>query len=201
MKRFFASAAALTASFCLAACSVTGGGSTSRKNGLDCAFQSSMSLTMDRLTAEGTLTRAGSGEWQVEFDSPNTLSGVTLSLSQGEVTASYKGLSFSVPRSALPVKAMMLNLAEAVDSCSGQEELSGKEEDGSLIVSGSLEGGEYSITVDGNGALTAFEMPGSKLKIVFTDVTVIEPSLTHETTEGETGAAEEISTEQVSENS
>ena len=197
MKKLFASAAALTASLCLAACSVAGGSGSSRKNSLDTAFCSEMTLTMDRLTAEGTLTRTGSGQWQAEFDSPNTLSGVTLSLSQGEVTASYKGLSFSVPQSAMPVKAMILELAEAVDGCAGQEELSGKEDGDSLIVSGKLEGGDYTLTVDGDGALTSFEMPNNKLKIVFTGFTVLDSAVTETTT----AAAEEIPTEDMSGNS
>lgn len=182
MKRFFTSAAALMASLCLAACSVTGKDS-SRKNGLDCAFQSSVSLTMDRLSAEGRITRFGEGVWRAEFDSPNTLSGVTLDFAEGNVTASYKGLSFSVPQSALPVKAMMLELIEAVDSCAKLEELSGKEEDGALLIGGNLEAGEYTLSVDGEGSISAFEMPGSKLKIVFSEVTAIEGALPEETTE------------------
>ena len=177
MKRSFTSAAALMASLCLAACSVTGRSSSSRENGLDCPFQSSVSLTVDRLTAEGRITRFGEGVWRAEFDSPNTLSGVTLDCAEGDVTASYKGLSFSVPQSALPVKAMMLELIEAVDSCAKLEELSGKEEDGALLIGGSLEAGEYTLSVDGQGSISAFEMPGSKLKIVFTDVTAIEGAL------------------------
>ncbi|HOR23008.1 MAG TPA: hypothetical protein PLY43_09825, partial [Ruminococcus sp.] len=134
-------------------------------------------------SAEGRITRFGEGIWRAEFDSPNTLSGVTLDFAEGNVTASYKGLSFSVPQSALPVKAMMLELIEAVDSCAKLEELSGKEEDGALLIGGNLEAGEYTLSVDGEGSISAFEMPGSKLKIVFSEVTAIEGALPEEATE------------------
>ena len=46
-----------------------------------------------------------------------------LEFSEGNVIASYKGLTFSVPQSAVPVKAMMLNLIMAVDDNAKLEEL------------------------------------------------------------------------------
>ena len=139
-------------------------------NGLNSSFSSSVSVALDEMNAEGTVKRFGNGMWEVEFSSPNTLSGVMLSFSEGNVTASYKGLNFSVPQSALPVKAMMLNLITAADDLAENEELSGSEKDGMIEISGSLDGGEYTLTVDKNGNIASFSMPGSKLKMTFSDV-------------------------------
>ena len=173
MKRLMVSLFALVTAVLLTACSVPsagGGSSGSRENHLGEPFEASMTLTLDRLEAQGKLS-GNEDSWQAEFESPNTLSGVVLTFSNtdGTVTASYKGLTFSVPKSALPVKAMLLNLIAAVGENSRNEMLSGEEKDGILTVSGTLDSGGYLLSVDSSGLLSRFEMPDSKLTIVFTD--------------------------------
>ena len=180
MKRIFAFATA-AAAVCLTACAVTRGGSSSRRNGLGCAFSSAVSITIDRLEAGGEVKRFGDGVWEIEFSEPNTLSGVKLEFSEGNVIASYKGLSFSVPRSAIPVKAMMLNLMKAVDDNATETELTGEENDGLLSIKGSLDGGDYVLTVDENGLLSTFEMPNNKLKMRFTELKTAEIALEQNT--------------------
>ncbi len=181
MKKLVTFTLTILMALCLVSCSVPLKSTTSRKNGLDCAFQADVSITLDRLQAEGVVKRFGTGAWEVEFSSPNTLSGVKLEFSEGNTEASYKGLSFSVPQSAVPVRAMMLNLIKAVDSNAKSEELKGEEKDGSLEVSGKLDGGEYVIMVDKNGKLCGFEMENNKLKMTFSGFTVIDSSAAEET--------------------
>ena len=183
MKRIFTFVLTAAAAICLTACSVADVGGSSRKNGLGCGFSSEVSITLDRLEAEGAVKRFGEGAWEIEFTEPNTLSGVKLEFSEGNVIASYKGLSFSVPQSAVPVKAMMLNLIKAVDDNAGAEELTGEENDGMLSIKGNLDGGEYILTVDGEGLLSSFEMPNNKLKMRFTELKATEISLEQSTTE------------------
>ena len=157
MKRLFTSVLLFAGIFCLTSCSSPMGGGTVREN---------------KLNAEGTVTRLGDGEWTAEFDSPNTLSGVKLTFSSGSVTADYKGLTFSVPKSALPVKAMLGNLIEAVDTNARESELSGRENEGRFEISGSLDGGDYTLILDNSGNIAAFDMPNNLLHISFTDVQV-----------------------------
>ncbi len=189
MKKLFTSVFIFMSVLCLTSCSSPMSGRTSRENNLAGAFTSSATITLDKLTAEAAISRYGDGEWTVEFDSPNTLSGVKLSFSEGNVCADYKGLSFSVPKSALPVKAMMLELIEAVDTNARETELHGSENDGMLEINGSLEGGDYILTVDGNGNIAEFEMPNNLLDITFKDVTATKAE-----TEETTSAEETVST-------
>ena len=63
----------------------------------------------------------------MEFSSPNTLAGVLLSYRDDNVEASYKGLSFSVPKSALPLKAIISSLIDVVDTTAELPEISGEE--------------------------------------------------------------------------
>lgn len=175
MKRLVAFAVTILTAACMAACSVSGKGDTSKPNGLGSSFQAAVSVVLDDLNAEGTVKRMGSGNWEIEFNSPNTLSGVKLAFLDGNVTASYKGLNFSVPQTALPVKAMMNNLIAAVDDLAANEKLTGTEEDGMLKISGTLDGGEYTVTTDSNGNLVSFEMPNNKLTMTFSGITPIQP--------------------------
>ena len=196
MKRLFTSVLLFAGIFCLTSCSSPIGGSTVRENKLNCAFTSPVTMTLDKLNAEGTVTRLGDGEWTAEFDSPNTLSGVKLTFSSGSVTADYKGLTFSVPKSALPVKAMLGNLIEAVDTNARESELSGRENDGRFEISGSLDGGDYTLILDNSGNIAAFDMPNNLLHISFTDVQVRGGILPHseETTAAETTEFAELTT-------
>ena len=183
MKKILASVfLPLTAAICVTGCNSPNLASQSRENNLDSPFEAHMTLDLERLNAEGTIKRFGDGEWKLEFDSPNTLSGVEMTFSQGDVTASYKGLSFSVPKSALPVKAMTLCLIEAVDTNARLEQLTGTENNGFLEIGGSLDAGEYTLRVDGSGLPAAFMMPNNNLTVRFEEVQVIT-STPAETTE------------------
>lgn len=188
MKRIFTFVLTIAAALCLAACAVPTGGESSRKNGLGNAFSAAVSITLDRLEAEGEIKRYGEGVWEIEFSEPNTLSGVKLEFSEGNVIASYKGLTFSVPQSAVPVKAMMLNLIKAVDDNAKLGELSGEDSDGMLKVSGSLDGGDYTLTVDKDGLLSGFDMPNNKLTMKFTEMKTAEITAEQETAETTTEA-------------
>ena len=137
MKKLLTSVCAFLCVFSLASCSNPMSASVKRPNNLSNSFTAKMNISLDKLNAEGTVTRHGDNMWTAEFNSPNTLSGVTLNFEENIVKASYKGLDFSVPKSALPVKAMLSNLIEAVDTAARSEELTGTENEGLLLVEGS----------------------------------------------------------------
>ncbi len=177
MKKLITFTLALLMVLCVVSCDVPLKSTTSRKNGLDNAFQADAVIMLDRLQAEGVVKRFGTGVWEIEFSSPNTLSGVKLEFSEGNTEASYKGLSFSVPQSALPVKSMMLNLIKAVDDNARLDELKGEEKDNILEVSGKLEGGEYVLKIDKDGKLAGFDMDNNKLEMTFTNITPIDPGV------------------------
>ena len=170
MKRLLASVLASVCVFSAVSCSSPVKSQSSRQNNLSNPFTAKMSVSLDKMTADGTITRSSDSKWEAEFDSPNTLSGVKLTFEDNIVKASYKGLDFSVPKSALPVKAMLTNLIDEVDSLAIEEELHGSEAEGLLHIEGSLDGGEYSLCVDKDGYIRTFEMPNNLLKIAFSEV-------------------------------
>ncbi len=178
MKKLLASVLVCVCVFLMTACSTPMKSSTKRQNNLNSSFTAKMNLSLEKFNAEGTITRLGDGRWEAEFESPNTLSGVKLVFEENIIKASYKGLDFSIPKSAVPVKAMLVNLIEAVDSSAREAELTGSEKEGLFCMEGSLEGGNYSLSLDSSGNIHTFEMPNNLLKIAFSEVsaTVIPSS-------------------------
>jgi len=171
MKKRFLGITAVCMAALLTACSFGKvGGSGTVKNGLNTQMTADVAITIDEFTASGKVTRESEGVWVLDFNEPKTVSGVKLSFTNGEAEASYKGLSFSVPHTALPVKSMMLNLITVVEEQAKLEELEGKLKDEFFEIKGKLECGDYILTVDKDGKLVNFAMPGSKLDMKFTNV-------------------------------
>lgn len=150
------------------------------------------------------LTRSGAEQWEAAFSDPPTLAGVTLSFDGNAVAASYKGLAFTVPKSALPAKNMLVLTTEVLDSLEGTSELPcTAKEDGTWITEGNCGGGEYSLIFTENGTPAELDIPSQPLHIVFTDYTACSAenreaaSETTETTAAETTAppAQESGTE------
>jgi hypothetical protein len=133
------------------------------------SFSMSAEIINDDTQAEALITRYGTDNWDVEFSSPNTLAGVLLSYRDDNVEASYKGLSFSVPKSALPLKAMISNLIYAVDSMSELSEIECQEDDGKMLYEGESEQGKYTLSFNNDGSLYKFAMPNYKLEMTFAD--------------------------------
>lgn len=171
MKKIFRFAFTLFTVIFITSCSSVGGKNGSAPNGIGKPFTASVNIVLDDMNSEGKITRYGKEMWDIEFSSPATISGVLLSFADGNVDASYKGLNFSVPQSALPIKAMMTNLISAAEKIAADDKLEGNEKDGNIQIEGRLDGGDYILTVDKNGNIVKFEMPASKLVMTFTDVT------------------------------
>ena len=70
-------------------------------------FTLSAEIEYEDMRAEAVFTRRDINNWEVEFSSPDTLSGIILTFKDNNVEASYNGLSFSVPKTALPMKSMI----------------------------------------------------------------------------------------------
>lgn len=135
------------------------------------AFTVNAQIMYGEQESAAVVKRLGMSSWDIEFSSPNTLAGVVLSYRENNVEASYKGLSFSVPKSALPLKAIILTLTDVVDSMSQLDEIECEEKDGSFIYEGENEQGKYVLEMDKNGGLSKFTMKNLNLEITFTDFT------------------------------
>ena len=148
-------------------------------------------------SAQLHLTRWGEDLWEAEFSEPATLSGVILTFDGDAVTASYKGLEFSVPKSALPAKNMLVLMTDALDQTAAAEQpvCSGKE-DGTWCYAAECAGGSFTVTFAESGEPLSFELPAQPLKVTFSayTVTAAAPEPTAATLPAETEAAAESTT-------
>lgn len=187
--------------FCLCtACGKSGGISAKAEQKLSGSFSSDFTIELDDFTAEGMLTRYDSGIWSVYFESPAEVSGVQLDFSGDDVSASYKGLSFSVPQSVLPSKALLLQMIRAVDDAASEETISGSSKDDLIEIEGELEGEPYLLFLNSDGSLAEFRMENMGGYIKFSEFTSeIKMTTTSATVESliiTTGESSESSNEQ-----
>lgn len=170
MKRTFMGLVSVT---CLFLCTACGGGGSSAKaeQRLDEGFAASFVMEIDGLTAEGTVTKYAPELWSAAFDSPSEVAGVVLDFAGDDVTASYKGLAFSVPQAAMPSKALLLRFIEAVDEIADEDDVSGKEKDGLVEYEGELDGEPYYLYLNSDGSPAEFRMENMGGFITFTNFT------------------------------
>lgn len=164
-------------------------------SGLGSTFTCDMILLYEDSEYCGKINRTDTRSWEIEFSSPETLAGVKLSFVNDDVTASYKGLDFTVPKKALPVKSVLSNFITVVDEISSQEKMQCVEKDGELVVEGQIDQGEYELVINKkNGTISSFEMKNTNVVIEFENVITgssnVSVSQTSQTTLAESTVAE-----------
>lgn len=176
---------------CVPACFLLGGCSTPQSAAefspkLDGAY--SVEADMEYGSGQSamlTVTRYDSGVWEAAFSEPESLAGVVLAFDGNAVSASYKGLAFSVPKSALPAKNMLVQVTDALDTAAAAPPLSyTQQDDGGYSCSVDTESGTCTLTFAETGEPAAAEIPSQPVTIRFSAYT---PLSTPETTDAQTG--------------
>lgn len=130
-------------------------------------------------TAAMSVTRYGKAQWEAAFTAPASLEGVVLQFDGNAVTASYKGLQFSVPKSALPAKNMLVLATDALDLAAETVPLPCTEQsDGTWRYAGESEAGGCTVTFSADGEPRSVEMPAQPFTLRFSSYTVIAPEVT-----------------------
>ncbi len=171
MKKMLLGMVSITGLLLCTACGGGEGGSAKTQQRLDESFSASFVMEIDGTTAEGTVTKYDDGIWSAEFYSPSEVAGVVLDFMGEDVTASYKGLAFSVPQAAMPSKALLLRLIGAVDETAAQEHINGSEKDGLIECEGELEGEPYMLYLNKDGSLAEFRLNNMNGFITFSEFT------------------------------
>lgn len=170
MKRIFA---AIGVSLSLvSAVGCTAPVNSSIPNRMANAFTAEVTMTADETESKASLTRYGTGAWSVVFSEPQAIAGVQLDFMDNDITASYKGLEFSVPKSAQSVKTCLQKLMEAADSMAADTAMNGgTAKDQQVEFAGELPEGGYTLTVSQDGTPMEFTLPSYNLHIVFDSFT------------------------------
>lgn len=115
-----------------------------------------------------SMTRCADGVWDMTFSEPPALAGVVLTFDGNAVSASYKGLSFTVPKSAVGAKTMLLYVTDVLDSMAQTEQtVCTQKDDGTWQAGGDCDGGSYTVSFAPDGTLAGFAMPSQPLTVTF----------------------------------
>jgi len=149
----------------------------------------------DGQQASLAITRCADGVWDMTFSEPPALAGVVLTFDGGAVSASYKGLSFTVPKSAVGAKTMLLYVTDVLDGFVGSEPIPCTQTDGGTWeTSGECDGGAYTLTFSPDGKLSGLTLPSQPLTLTFSDYVCGETALPGtDTSETTTSAPAETS--------
>lgn len=119
--------------------------------------------------AQAEVTRSEPGCWEFCFSEPPELSGLIMTVNNGELSASLGELSVTAGEgdyTALPVV-----IAEGIDSLSGAKPENVTEEDGVLTIRLKADGKSCTVTADkATGDILSFRSPSNKLAVYFSNV-------------------------------
>ena len=168
--------------FCASAMILSGCTAVSQESACTPRLDPAYSIDAEMDYADGehaavTLTRYAAGTWDAAFSEPPTLAGVVLSFDGNAVSASYKGLAFTVPKSAMPAKSVLTAATDVLDSLDGLSQIPCTQaEDGTWSSTGESEAGSYTITFGADGTLTGFAVPSQPLTMTFSGYRCNDPS-------------------------
>lgn len=166
-------------------------------------FTCTAKMTCGELDATAEITRLGDNMWETLFSEPSSLAGVKLCFYDDTVSASYKGLAFSVPKAAMPVESMMGGFIEAIeDIAKSTDKIEARHRDDVLEIEGTTDAGNYTMSFRDKGKVPLkFEMPSLPLCIEFecfsTDVD--NATNTSDTSDTQTTEASAETTPQIAE--
>ncbi len=170
-------------------------------NRMSGSFSANVTLSTADGETKGTLTRYGDDAWSMMFSEPKALAGVQLDFLDDEVTASYKGLEFSVPQSAQAVRTMLEELMDLVDEKAEDTAWEGKQEDDRVIYECEQDETACTLTFQKDGTPIEYTLPSYGLTLLFDSFTEgTGTSATESTTEETAESTEAVTSESASEN-
>ncbi|MGN1105209.1 MAG: hypothetical protein ACI4RH_01055 [Huintestinicola sp.] len=148
----------------------------------------------------GNLKRLGAGFWELEITSPETVSGMKMTSSNGELSSSLGELSFDLAPEDVPQKSPVYALFTAIDNMSAAfengAELTSGEEGGWVYTSDGI-----SAVFDGDGVITSLALATPKMTAQFTNFTetetIMEPPTESETTSAPIATIPETASETI----
>lgn len=142
----------------------------SSKPQTDILFKTNADITYDNFEVTGTITRYGSGNWEMTINTPETLKGLVVTEKDGTIIAQLNGLNFSVSKDDLPVKSVFGLIFNAIDSAASDENAEVTTKDGIISVTGDSALGSYTVDMDEtSGNYLGIRIPDKKLSAVFSD--------------------------------
>ncbi|NMA79468.1 MAG: hypothetical protein GX967_02335 [Clostridiales bacterium] len=139
---------------------------------LNRGFTCNADINYGDLSATAEIKRTGAGVWDLKFTSPKNLKDISLSYSEGDVKVGYKGFSFSISESALPIKAIASSIIGAIDNAATQSGIDVKSSGDDFIINGKTDVGNYILTINPeDDTVISVSIPDIDLLVTFDSFT------------------------------
>jgi len=165
MKKIFAIVVCIVTMFPLCSCT-----KKSEPVNMNRLYSVDAEVQFANFSANLGLNRLGNGVWDITFTKPENLNGLSVSYENEMAEISYKGLSFSLAKEDVPVKALVSSLAEVLDNAALGKEMSFYKKNNEITAEGKVNNMDYVITLDAKaGVILELENPKSDLKVSFSE--------------------------------
>lgn len=133
------------------------------------SFSSDAEITFGNEKAQAEISRIEPGCWEFSFSEPKELSGVVMTLENGEITASLGELTVTAGEGGYTILPVVI--AEGLDELPNVKAESFTEENGVLTAKLDSCGSKCTITADKqSGEILSFKSPSNKLAVYFSNV-------------------------------
>jgi hypothetical protein len=142
---------------------------------LDVPFTAEAAVNGEDLSFTANLKRLGTGLWEMEITSPETLRGLKLNYSEDKIASVYDGIITETPIEKVSPEAVFLQLFQAVDNAANLESPDITEKDGNFLISGNIPASAYIIGINGETkTISDILLSDSGYEAVITNFNIIE---------------------------
>lgn len=127
-------------------------------------------VTMDNFKGTIGLNRLGSGSWEINFSKPDNINGLTVSYQNGNANINFKGLSLSMNRDDIPMKAIVSNITSVLDKLSTGKDVKYTKSNGIITAKGAIDNSNFEVVMnEKNKSLISLNMKDIGLEATFSD--------------------------------
>jgi hypothetical protein len=120
---------------------------------LDVPFTAEANIEGENLSLTANIKRLGTGLWEMEITSPETLRGLKINYNEDKIASVYDGIITETPIDKVSPEAVFLQLFQAADNAANLETPDVFEKDGDLFITGQIPVSSYEIQIDGETKL------------------------------------------------
>jgi hypothetical protein len=142
---------------------------------LDVPYTAEAAIEGENLSFTANIKRLGTGLWEMEITSPESLRGLKINYSEDKIASIYDGIITETPIEKLPSEAVFLQLFQAADNAANLETPDVTEKDGDYFLSGQIPASSYEIQIDGTTKqVEGIALPDSGYNCVITNFALIK---------------------------
>jgi hypothetical protein len=116
---------------------------------LDVPYTAEAAIEGENLSLTANIKRLGTGLWEMEITSPESLRGLKINYSEDKIASIYDGIITETPIDKVSPEAIFLQLFQAVDNAANLETPDVSEREGDYFINGQIPATGYEIQIDG----------------------------------------------------